>query len=230
MNKQLIAFEEFLTWSKGKTFNEILGCAKYAVNKMSLLHDVDECDNNVMGFTISYNGKNDVTIEIYVEFKNELIFTLKNNNNDIAFVIDNTYKPMNKTTDVLKNEIVNEIMKNFNNSSVFEKILKAYNRVETDERDGVDYLFNLNNQEDLLTLVRGGMTAKEIYELQKNATETTYFFFGCNYKSPKCLTYNQVISQLKNSLDDIVKFMFAYPFVEEYRQLYVEFVTEKFLE
>ena len=48
------AFANFEMWAKGKTFNEILGCAKSNLDGLSLASDVDEYNNNQIACKFLY--------------------------------------------------------------------------------------------------------------------------------------------------------------------------------
>lgn len=136
---------------------------------------------------------------------------------------------MNKIFRSLQETLSYEIERKMVDARIWNMVLKAYNRVEEDERDGIDYIFNLKEQEDLNCVVRGGLNAADIHKLYESSkqTGTSFFFCGYNHSSPQnCLTFAQVDIQLKANLNSIVKFMLAYPFIEEYKTLYVEFVTD----
>ena len=107
-------------------------------------------------------------------------------------------------------------------------IFKAYNRMQEDEFESVDYIFDLNNKDNLIDCIKGGLTAKEIASLYQ-LCESGYFYFGCNHEKPYSLTSTELRIQLFNSIEDIVKFMLAYPFVDEYRELYTKYVTNLIL-
>lgn len=127
-------------------------------------------------------------------------------------------------------DIILDIERNFGNKKVYNMLLKAYNQYQEDERDGVDYLFKLTNQNDLALLVKNGLTAKEISQLytDKNS-ETYYFYYGVNHTELKCLSIDELDEQIYNNIENIVKYMLAYPFIDAYKDLYIEFVTNKIL-
>lgn len=106
-------------------------------------------------------------------------------------------------------EPINEIFKTLVNTTIdnYDKVvvnhlLNAYNAYQENERNGVDYLFDFENQDDLICCIQGGLTATEIanliatYNSGDNNNYTTLFFFGCNYKTPKLIT----IDEFKNIL------------------------------
>lgn len=111
---------------------------------------------------------------------------------------------------------------------VLNDVLMAYNRYQEDEREGVDYIFDLTNEDDLITCIKGGLRADDIAHLW-NETDSRYIFYGVNHAYPAPLTSDEIFLQLDAHLDDIVTCMVAYPFVEEYKNLYVPFVTNKII-
>jgi hypothetical protein len=113
-----------------------------------------------------------------------------------------------------------------------DMFLKAYNRWQEDEHNGVDYIFNINNPDDLIDCIKGGLTADEIANFVNSirgwANEIPNFLFGSNHHlQPLC--NGDIYNLIYNSLDDIVDCIVAYPWVEEYRVIYVEVVTNRLL-
>ena len=111
------------------------------------------------------------------------------------------------------------------NESLISVTLDAYNLYQEEERDGVDYIFNINNADDLKCCVDGGLTANEIAEIVKNVNEkhyTPYFFFGVNYNRPKQLKeFKELTDQLIANADEVVRKVLAYPFFDGYKQFYI---------
>lgn len=111
-------------------------------------------------------------------------------------------------------------------------VLKAYNTFQEEERDGVDYIFDIRNKEDFRHVVNGGMTAKEVFDIYydyENNT-TAYFYFGCNHPYHEMIpTYNELRKTLVCWLDDVLECVIAYPWVEGYRELYEEYVSNRVL-
>ena len=126
-------------------------------------------------------------------------------------------------------EVERQIIRDLDEGSerVFKMVLKAYNDYQESERDGVDYIFNINDQEDLKCCVEGGLTAKEIarvYESQANATG--YFFFGQNHQTPFVLPTREAVRQhLIKWLDELLNDLVRQPYVHEsYTDLYYEYI------
>lgn len=127
---------------------------------------------------------------------------------------------------MVKYEIITSLMGNDN--ILLEKVLKAYNRWNEDERDGVDYIFDIHKKEDLVACVNGGLTAKDIVYLYDISTR--FFLFGCNRTIPQGLNQYDLINILIDNLDEVIDNIIAYPYVESYREIYTLFITNKLIE
>ena len=133
-----------------------------------------------------------------------------------------------KRFDVIKkNEVVNLIaMKMATDTDIFNLVLDVYNKYQESERDGVDYIFDLNNKEDLIACIKGGLTARMIQELVNNLDDdfTQYFYFGCNYPTPISIKFTDLKTNLYNYLDEIVDYIIAYPFDNACRDLILNLI------
>lgn len=113
---------------------------------------------------------------------------------------------------------------------VLKMVLAAYNDYQESERDGVDYIFDIENANDLKCCVNGGMTAKEICGLYlgSQSQHLRYFYFGCNHQTPMPIAnWDALRQQLVSWLPDLIPNVLAYPFAyESYRQLYERYVTD----
>lgn len=114
-----------------------------------------------------------------------------------------------------------------------QMLLKAYNRYQEDERDGVDYIFDINNQDDLISCVNGGLTASEIIDYNNKVkyltNMTTHFLFGCNHKEMIPMCTDNIINAIVSVLDEIIDNILAYPWVDEYRAVYTHYITNKII-
>lgn len=135
---------------------------------------------------------------------------------------------------ISKTEIISRIKCMFNHPEDYSlnMYLKAYNRWQEDEHNGVDYIFNIINPDDLIDCIKGDLTADEIAKFVNGtkgfANTTPYFLFGCNHNlQPLC--NGDIYNLIYNNLDDIVDCIVAYPWVEEYKVIYVEVVTNRLL-
>ena len=104
-------------------------------------------------------------------------------------------------------------------------VLEAFNHYQEVERDGVDYLFNIENMDDVKCCIHGGMTTKQIadvYNEYKDGRNTGYFFFGQNYDKVKPIkTRDELINLFIGTLHDVLLHVVCYPCGSEaYKALY----------
>jgi len=109
-------------------------------------------------------------------------------------------------------------------------VLNAYNRYQEDERDGVDYIFDIRKEEDLKCCIDGGMTAHDIAcineECTRTAMSTPYFMFGQNHKQAEVIpTWAQLKRVLGVSLHEVILHILADPYADGYKELYTHCVT-----
>lgn len=111
----------------------------------------------------------------------------------------------------------------------FDLLFAAYNRWQEDERDGVDYIFDVEKPEDVICCLKGGLTIEQLHSIldAKETEGIQYFYFGVNHHGPTLIPLSALISQLKANADEIVKYAIAYPSVNEYKAIYELFITEE---
>ena len=127
-------------------------------------------------------------------------------------------------------DLVKEVEKRFNDKELKKYLFRAYNRYQEDERDGVDYIFDLSNKDDLVHLVKCGLSANEIYEAYSKSHNTTYTFYGINHQGINFMDYKEFNIQLFSYIEEIVEQIIKYPFDDCYKWLYTELVTNKLLD
>ena len=128
---------------------------------------------------------------------------------------------------IKKKEVVNLItMKMATDTDVFNLVLDVYNEYQESERDGVDYIFDLNKKEDLIVCIKGGLTARMVQKLVNKLDKhyTQYFYFGCNYPTPISIKFKDLKTNLYNYLDEIVDYIIAYPFDNACRDLILNLI------
>lgn len=144
---------------------------------------------------------------------------------------------MNKETfDALLSEFTTFIEKNINyDGTLLYAVLCAYNKWQEDERDGVDYIFNLYNNDELRSCVEGGLNANQIAYLSNEVSKhnkTIYFLFGINHQEPAQFNNNdELIQQLVGHLGTFLPYVFVYP--NSYGELYSyvsAFVLKEYIE
>ena len=144
---------------------------------------------------------------------------------------------MKKVINTMVESIKAAIIRDMQNLSNDEKrvhtlaiVLKAYNDFQESERDGVDYIFDLNNREDLKCCVEGGLTAQVICGLwlRSQSTHTPFFHFGVNHEEPKQYrTMRDLRDNLISWLDELLPYVIAYPYAyQSYRDVYTAYVTD----
>ena len=89
---------------------------------------------------------------------------------------------INEMVNVIAEQINNDLYAEYKNDmhdEVLQMVLKAYNEWQDNEKDGVNHIFNIYEQDDLFSCVKGGMNVKEIVTLYTDATTdyTPYFSF-----------------------------------------------------
>lgn len=115
--------------------------------------------------------------------------------------------------------------------SMIHRLLCVYNTYQEEERGGVDYIFDFQNQEDLVTCIQGGLTAEEIanlvakYNCGNGENYTTKFLFGCNHETPYLLTYSALKNALLGNSHEIVECMLKYPFCYD-NTIYCKILTD----
>jgi hypothetical protein len=130
----------------------------------------------------------------------------------------------------IKNAVANDLMSMKEEGALLKLMLNAYNTYQEDERDGVDYVFDLTNQDDLKCVVDGGMTAKEIGELYMGSqvNHSQYFLCGCNYsKVVPIANWEMLRGIVMGFLDEVIEKVVTFPYVKGYREVYERYVTYK---
>lgn len=110
-------------------------------------------------------------------------------------------------------------------------VLRAYNTFQESERDGVDYIFNIDDKADLSCCIAGGMGADEIAHIYNESQgKTKYFYFGQNHRKAEVIdSETQLITNLVAWLDDIIPDICEnVMFYDSYRDFYAYFVSNLF--
>ena len=136
----------------------------------------------------------------------------------------------NSIVEIMKRRITHDL-RNDNTNGVLDMVLNAYNRFQEDERDGVDYIFDITIQNDLKCMVEGGLTVTEIawaWNKIQNEGITPCFHFGCNYNGLEALgTLADLKRNLISWLDEFLPYVIMYVTrCTEYQNLYEHYVTE----
>lgn len=159
-----------------------------------------------------------------------------------------TFNKLNETPLALIDAVSNAIADDLINSNtekrneLLTKLFKAKNEYENDERDGIDYIYDIKNSEDLRLLLKNDfLTAKEIsviWVAYSNGAYTPYFYFEYDYSNMttkanivQIKTLDDLCNILLGNIENVVKCIIAYPYAyKSYEDLYVEYVTNIILD
>lgn len=137
-----------------------------------------------------------------------------------------------KLLEIIKNRIEKEIKWS---DDMLYAVLCAYNKWQEDERDGVDYIFNIDNNKDLECCVRGGMSATDIAWLvdKFKSCHSNYFLFGNNHQTPEPFaSKEELVKYISYSIADFLPYVFFEPsaYTELYDLLMYDFVFRNYID
>lgn len=91
-------------------------------------------------------------------------------------------------------------------------LLAAYNEWQEDERDGADYIFDINNEKDLKFVVDRGLLSAQGIAFVVNKCETGLFQFSGNDPDAgvKGFSIEEVKKILTNSSDTFIRYVIMY--------------------
>ena len=116
-------------------------------------------------------------------------------------------------------------------SETISIILNAYNFFQEGERDGVDYIFNIDNTDDVTCCMNGGMTTEQVVELWTGSREnhSKYFYYGCNYPNPVPISsVEELCINLISWLDEFIPDVIRHPFFcTPYQRVYEKYITNE---
>ena len=144
-------------------------------------------------------------------------------------------KAINTMVEGIKKSIIRDLndVYSVNGNKVLKMVLAAYNDFQESERDGVDYIFDIDNTDDLKCCIDGGMTAQEICGLWlgSQSKHIQYFYFGCNHPQAEPInTWDELRQNLIAWLDELIPQVLAYPYAyPSYRHVYTLYVTDVIL-
>ena len=141
------------------------------------------------------------------------------------------------------NTFVNEGAKRFSdliskafkeeNNELIKSYVTAYNTYQENEKDGVDYLFDLYDTDDINTCFKGGLTPSEQYDMFKlfdNSIKATKFFmFGINHQKPNIMGVNGLELQLTAYATDVIEHMLLFPHCYD-REFYYQIFTKNLVD
>lgn len=87
--------------------------------------------------------------------------------------------------------------------------LDFYNAYQESERDGVDYIFDLENKDDVAVLLANCEDMKEFRKLINSGQR--FCFSGVNYPSPKFVNENDIFECIRYYAFDLAAWMLCFP-------------------
>ena len=145
-----------------------------------------------------------------------------------------TYHGLKDAISQLCTEIRMAILRDYNNDCELQTcLLGSYNYYQESERDGVDYIFDITDKEDLNPIDLGVGDIVYLYNNYKAGKTTQYFLYGVNYEEPKQFENEKdVDTQILSYLDEIIEHVLMYPedcasHTKIYAKYFARFIREK---
>lgn len=133
----------------------------------------------------------------------------------------------------IKNEIIDDTHNPYtaHGHEVLMELLAAYNHYQETESDGMKYIFNIENSDDVICRMKRGMTSKEVCDLYSasQSTHTKYFYHGYNDNGASQIsTMDELRTNIIEWLDEIVTCVIAFPDEDKsYRAIYTRYITNE---
>lgn len=109
----------------------------------------------------------------------------------------------------------------------FNLILTAYNTYISDETDRNDYIYDVDNQSDLISLVKLGVTLELFARLHKSGNKHVILNENGNLIS---LSPIGVLKYIIKEAENLARCILAYPYLEAYKPIYIKYITNKIIE
>lgn len=131
----------------------------------------------------------------------------------------------------LFNDIVNEVSRSIwgdlNSGRNVQKLLDAYNYWQEQEYDGVNYIFDINNKDDVKHLVNNDLLTTTDIVWIMGAKEDLFIFTDAGIE---LISHERAINIIKDNIESILHSMFLYIARcggnSPYGEIYEEYVTQ----
>ncbi len=116
-----------------------------------------------------------------------------------------------------------------NNIPMINCLVGVYNTYQEEEREGIGHICDLQNKEDLVACMEGGLTAEELAELvakfsnKSGKNYTTKFL--CGYESNHLLMHSALKDTIISNATEIVEHMLKHPFCYD-QEIYGKILTD----
>lgn len=111
-----------------------------------------------------------------------------------------------------------------NNENNFDTLLNAYNTYCNEENGGANYIFDMDNKKDLICLIDGGMTTKDIIDIV-DRQKAKYVILNQNQNYVP-LRKDEIVKCFRAYCYEITETIITFPYIEEYKNVY-QIVIEK---
>jgi hypothetical protein len=118
---------------------------------------------------------------------------------------------------------------NTENETYIKDFIEIHNTYQENNHDCIDYIYDMNNKEDLASCVKGGMTIENIVNLY-NTKKTQYFLlpFTETYTT-QSMGADMLLSTIFAYREEIVRDMLLFP--HQYKnEMYQDIIAEYFRE
>lgn len=190
--------QHFTEWAKGRTFNEILGCAKGHIDGLAIHYDVDEYNDRIACAFYYYPNEDwdckPTYIEVELTPKGQLLFT------DL-----NAKKEHEKSLEELQKDICKLL-----DTTDEDEILTYWNDCVQNSNDFDEcrlYDFDIENLEEVFEYYDSKEVAKIIFNLHNDGFDAhdRYFYITNDYKIQTC-----------NSIWSMINLPMFYDYITEY--------------
>lgn len=106
-------------------------------------------------------------------------------------------------------------------------LLHIYNTREENERDAVDYVFDLNNNDDAIVLLQSGLTLSQLAALLSRGKHLVRY--GTNYPIPTIVDEEWLHKSLKGMASELAEYAFRnVTFDKRFEQYVKDFIQSLF--
>jgi hypothetical protein len=196
------AFYAFLDWSEGKSFNEILGCAKSHIDNLTLIWDVDDYNFNEIGCRVRYwDVFTDTSCRVEIKILPNGQLNMVNLDDNIS-IYDVRHE---KSLEELQKDICKLL-----NTTDEDEILTYWNDCVQNSNDFDEhrlYDFDIENLEEVFENYDSKEVAKMVFNLHNDGFDAhdKYFYITNDYKLQTC-----------NSIWSMINLPMFYDYITEY--------------
>lgn len=122
--------------------------------------------------------------------------------------------------------LVNYLQSSIVKCENFKLILTAYNTYVSDETDRTNYIYDVDNKNDLICLIQLGANLESFYKLYKSGNKHVILSENGALLS---LHPKSVLNYIIKESENLARCILAYPYLEAYKQIYIKYITDKII-